>query len=88
MTPAPSNKETEASCRQYRVNPECYYEDPCPATCNPKLGGDPTQESCSRYSNIPGCYIPDIDDVKVCGDLPQCEEAAQRGQCLNECWLE
>ena len=88
MTPAPSNKETEASCRQYRGNPECYYEeeDPCPATCR----RDPTQESCSRYSNIPGCYIPPppIDDVKVCGDLPQCEEAAQRGQCLNECWLE
>ena len=85
MTPAPSNKETEASCRQYRGNPECYYEDPCPATCNPKLGGDPTQDFCLRYKNIPGCYV---STDTACGDLPQCEEAAQRGQCLNECWLE
>ena len=87
MTPAPSNEETEASCRQYRGNPECYYEeeDPCPATYNPKLGGDPTQDFCLRYKNIPGCYV---STDTACGDLPQCEEAAQRGQCLNECWRE
>ena len=81
MTPAPSNKETEASCRQYRGNPECYYEDPCPATCR----RDTFQELCEPFKNILGCYR---STVKVCGDLPQCEEAAERGQCLNECWLE
>ena len=76
-----------ASCRQYEGNPTCCreaYEDPCPATCR----DNPTQESCSRHSNIPGCYIPIEVPVGACGDLPQCEEAAERGQCLNECWLE
>jgi len=80
---AARNKQTAPECRQYRGNPDCYYEetDPCPATCR----RDPEQPSCSRYSNIPGCYI---QPVVACGDLPQCEDAAKRGVCLNECWRE
>ena len=40
-------EETEPSCRQFRGNPECYYEEIelCPATCRQ----NPEQSQCRRY---------------------------------------
>jgi len=71
---------TPAGCRKYPGD-DCNYSDPCPATCR----RDGTQDICLRYRNIQGCYI---EPVLACEDLPQCREAAKRGECLNECYEE
>ena len=73
------DQETLAECRQYRGNPECYYEDPCPSRCR----SDPTRSDCESYKNIPGCYIAPVI-ASLCDE--DCEAAASKGECTNECW--
>ena len=88
-------EETEPSCRQFRGNPECYYEDPCPATCRQS----PAQDQCARYSvrlvwfdkefnltwfivtqDIPGCYEPPIEDDPCPGP---CRQKPDQRECAE-----
>jgi len=65
-------------CSQY--GSKCLYRDPCPETCRE----NPEQDYCRNFQDILGCYRDTV--VVPCEEKPQCYEAAQRGECLNECY--
>jgi len=86
LADAAARNQCKPECQRYSDNPKCCFD--CPKKCRDDARAGTSNESCRRYNNIPGCFVePVVVEIETCQDYnPECFEAAQSGQCSNECY--